>query len=463
MYVTETQHTASYILQTLRREWFYLYLSAAFTTVGLVSAAFTFLSRKFTPLFFWFSLFSLLYGLRMWIGLDIVQMTVPSSAFFVGLHNSTEYLLPIPAFFYFETAGLLSKYGKPVAYALTAVYLGLFLGTLVFGKLPVFGLISNFVLIGSLSSLTVVSLVRKTPDPDVIILRRGVIVFAASVLCGNISSLLGSYISVEPIGFAFFLGTLGYVAALRTLHRDRQLNEIQKELEMARRIQMANLPAPYRNSATFRVATRYVPMTSVAGDFYDFLIADDEQAGFFIADVSGHGVPAALIASMVKLSASSQRANAADPAALLTGMNAALCGNTQNHFVTAAYVYLNAGAGLLRYSAAAHPPMLLLRDGAVVEIVENGLLLAAFPFATFSTAEYPIQPGDRLVLYTDGIVEAPDERQEEFGQSRLEALLCEGRHLSAQETVDQIIQAVERWSKTQEDDLTVLVCDYASG
>ena len=399
----------------------------------------------------------------MWIGLDIVQMTVPSSAFFVGLHNSTEYLLPIPAFFYFETAGLLSKYGKPIAYALTVVYLCLFFGTLVFGRLPVFGLISNVVLIGSLSSLTVVSLVRKTPDPDVIILRRGVIVFAASVLCGNISSLLGSYISVEPIGFAFFLGTLGYVAALRTRHPEPHLYEIQKELEMARRIQMANLPAPYRNSATFQVATRYVPMTSVAGDFYDFLIADDEQAGFFIADVSGHGVPAALIASMVKLSASSQRANAADPAALLTGMNAALCGNTQNHFVTAAYVYLNAAAGILRYSAAAHPPMLLLRDGAIAEIVENGLLLAAFPFATFTTAEYPIQPGDRLVLYTDGIIEAPDERQEEFGQSRLETLLCEGRHLSAQETVDQIIYAVQHWSKIQEDDLTVLVCDYASG
>jgi sigma-B regulation protein RsbU (phosphoserine phosphatase) len=200
----------------------------------------------------------------------------------------------------------------------------------------------------------------------------------------------------------------------------------------------------------------------VAGDFYDFLVADEMQTGLFIADVSGHGVPAALIASMVNLSASSQRVNAADPAALLTGMNAALCGNTQDQFVTAAYVYLDAAAGIMRYSAAAHPPMLLLREGAVTEIVENGLLLAAFSFATFTNAEYPLQRGDRLLLYTDGILEAADGAQEEFGQGRLQALLRKGRHLSAQETADEIVDAVQHWSKTQEDDLTVLVCDYAA-
>jgi sigma-B regulation protein RsbU (phosphoserine phosphatase) len=457
-----TQHAAHYIIETLRRELFYLFLGSAFATVGLVSAAFAFLSRKFTPILFWFSLFSLLYGLRLWIGLEIVRMMLPASGLVDGLRHSSEYLLPIPAFFYFETAGLLSRYGKPIAYALTIVYLSLFVATLAFGTLPVLGLISNLVLIGSLTSLTVVSLIRKSRDPGVLVLRSGLVVFAASVLCGDISSLLGHYISVEPVGFAIFLVALGYVAARRSMQRDRQLNTIQEELEIAQRIQMANLPPPYRNSATFQVATRYVPMTAVAGDFYDFLIADDTQTGLFIADVSGHGVPAALIASMVNLSVSSQRANAADPAALLTGMNAALCGNTQDQFVTAAYVYLDAAAAVMRYSAAGHPPMLLLRDGAVNEIVENGLLLAAFSFATFTNAEYPLQPGDRIVLYTDGILEAANGTQEEFGQARLQALLRNGSYLSAQETADEIVQAVQNWSKTQEDDLTVLVCDYAA-
>jgi sigma-B regulation protein RsbU (phosphoserine phosphatase) len=202
-------------------------------------------------------------------------------------------------------------------------------------------------------------------------------------------------------------------------------------------------------------------MTTVAGDFYDYLVANENQAGILVADVSGHGVPAALIAAMVKLVATTQHVNAAAPAELLAGMNAALCGNTQEQFVTAAYVYLDAETANLRYSAAAHPPMLLVRGGAVREIVENGLMLAAFPSATFSTADHPLQPGDRLVLYTDGILEAADARKEEFGQARLQALLLEAAHLPAEKTADRLIHAVQQWAHSQDDDLTVIICDYA--
>jgi phosphoserine phosphatase RsbU/P len=238
------------------------------------------------------------------------------------------------------------------------------------------------------------------------------------------------------------------------------LNEIQKELEVARRIQLSILPAEFPASPNFRVAARYVPMTSVAGDFYDFIVADERQAGLLIADVSGHGVPAALIASMVKLAATSQRANAADPSGLLAGMNAALCGNTQNQFVTAAYVHLDSEAGELRYSAAGHPPMLLLRKGKVLPVEENGLMLAAFDFANYSTAAQPLERGDRLLLYTDGIVEAANTRGDFFGQEALSMLLRQTAAVPPSDAADQIIASVQRWAPTQDDDLTVLVCDY---
>jgi sigma-B regulation protein RsbU (phosphoserine phosphatase) len=143
-------------------------------------------------------------------------------------------------------------------------------------------------------------------------------------------------------------------------------------------------------------------------------------------------------------------------------MNKALCGNTHNQFVTAAYVYLNADTGRLRYAAAAHPPMLLLRNEGVTEVTENGLLLAAFPAAAFTMTERTLLPGDRMVLYTDGILEAADENEEEFGHERLQKALREGSKLSAQEMADRIIHAVQQWSMSQEDDLTVLVCDYAA-
>ena len=261
-------------------------------------------------------------------------------------------------------------------------------------------------------------------------------------------------------GFVVLLASLGYVAARQTLQRDLQLSKIQKELEVAKQIQLSILPAAFPNSANFRVAARYVPMTSVAGDFYDFIVADDTQAGLLIADVSGHGVPAALIASMVKVAATAQCANAADPARFLAGMNAVLCGNTQDQFVTAAYVHLDSQSRELRYSAAGHPPMLLLRGGKVLEIIENGLILAAFDFATFANAVHPLEPGDRCLLYTDGLVDAVNAKGDFFGQDALSAVLRQTAELAPPAASDRIISAVQQWSTSQDDDLTVLICDY---
>jgi sigma-B regulation protein RsbU (phosphoserine phosphatase) len=203
-------------------------------------------------------------------------------------------------------------------------------------------------------------------------------------------------------------------------------------------------------------------MTSVAGDFYDFIIADDTQAGLLIADVSGHGVPAALIASMVKVAATSQRANAANPARLLAGMNGVLYGNTQEQFVTAAYVHLDSRSGTLQYSAAGHPAMLLLRDGKVLEIVENGLILAAFGFAAYRNVAQPLEAGDRFLLYTDGVIEAADAKGDFFGQDALSDLLRQTAGLPPSGAADQIISTVQQWSATQDDDLTLLICDYGS-
>jgi sigma-B regulation protein RsbU (phosphoserine phosphatase) len=112
---------------------------------------------------------------------------------------------------------------------------------------------------------------------DFAIIRRGLFVFAALAFWDNLSGPLHlAFHRVEPYGFVAFLGALGYVAARQTLERDQQLGEIQKELEVA---QLSILPAEFPVSRNFRVAARYVPMTSVAGDFYDFLVGNDTQAG----------------------------------------------------------------------------------------------------------------------------------------------------------------------------------------
>src|SRR5215467_11848826 len=104
----------------------------------------------------------------------------------------------------------------------------------------------------------------------------------------------------------------------------QQLQIIQKELETARLIQLSILPSEIPKIEGLDIAARYIPMTSVAGDFYDFIVVDEKHIGILVADVSGHGMPAALVASMLKIALSAQEAHAADPAQVLLGLNRAL-------------------------------------------------------------------------------------------------------------------------------------------
>lgn len=467
MCVTIPEMSAGDVLSAFHRDAPYLFLGAAFVAVGLVSAAFAAIRRKYDALLIYFALFAVFYGLRLWIWSTLLGMTVHGSIFYTRLRAAINYIVLIPAFLFFIALGLPRRFERVVGYTMVGLGGVLAAVTFVFGDSGFYERINSIAVIGASSFFLIRFLAgrpaeRGSPEAaDFAVIRWGLLIFVAFVVWQNMAEFFPTSLPLlEPFGFAAFLGTLGYVAARRTLRRDQQLQEIQKELEIARRIQQSILPGEFPNSTHFQVAARYVPMTSVAGDFYDYIVADNHQAGLLIADVSGHGVPAALIASMVKLAAASQRAVAADPSRFLSGMNSALLGNTQNQFVTAAYVHLNAESRELRYSAAGHPPMLLSRNGGIIEIEENGLILAAFDFATYSTAIHNLEPGDRILLYTDGIVEASNAAGDFFGHSALCDLLAKTRGLSPAMAADSVISSVRQWSAKQDDDLTVLVCDY---
>ncbi len=460
MPAVDPQITASELLRVFHRDEPYLFLGSAFTTVAILAAALSFLRRKVDSLAIYFALFAFLYGQRLWIQAGVLGVLVPRSLLFDRLRSGIDFLVPIPAFLFFEAAGLLHRRARIVGYVLGTLLGPLAVATFALGPSPLYHQINNVVVISAFILLVIQSLLNSDRNRDFVVIRRGLLIFVAFALWDNVAGVFSLTSKIEPFGFAAFLSALGYVAARQTMERDQQLNAIQKELEVARRIQLSILPAEFPRSENFRVAARYVPMTSVAGDFYDFIVADDKQAGLLIADVSGHGVPAALIASMVKLAATSQRVNAADPSSFLSGMNSALLGNTQNQFVTAAYVHLDSESQELRYSAAGHPPMLLLRQGSVREVEENGLMLAAFDFAKYSNATHHLEQGDRLLLYTDGIIEATDASGKFFGQDSLSDLLRQTSRLPPSEAADRIIASVGQWSVSQDDDLTVLVCDY---
>jgi sigma-B regulation protein RsbU (phosphoserine phosphatase) len=298
------------------------------------------------------------------------------------------------------------------------------------------------------------------------ILRAGFFIFLVFIVHTNLANIeaIPHGPDLEFIGFVTFLGCLGYVAAARTQRNEEQLLTLNKELEIARGIQAGLLPEKSFSVAGLTAASRYIPATSVAGDFYDFL-PKDGGLGVLIADVSGHGVPAALSASMVKVAISAQRDWADDPARVLSGLNSILCGNLQGQFVTAGYLYLNPRRGALAYAGAGHPPVLAWRgrEKRVESMEENGLMLGIFPEGAYKSMTAALEPGDRFVLYTDGIAEAPSLSGEEFGMDRFKSFLAEHAGSSAQELCDALIKHVTAWSgstREQHDDLTLIVVDY---
>jgi len=249
----------------------------------------------------------------------------------------------------------------------------------------------------------------------------------------------------------------------------RQLKAINSELEMAREIQLCILPSDTPKIEGLDIAARCIPMSTVAGDFYDFISVDERHLGILIADVSGHGLAAALIASMLKIALPAQTPHAFDPARVLAGLNRSLCGIFRRDYVTAAYLFVDLEKDIVSYSGAGHPPVLLWRkrEGRAREFQENGLFLGLFPEATYSSVQLPLEAGDRLFLYTDGILEFKSPAEEHFGGGRLRQFIEANHGLGAGHLVEALISQLWGWSGqapglAQLDDITLLAIDIMS-
>ena len=249
----------------------------------------------------------------------------------------------------------------------------------------------------------------------------------------------------------------------------RQLVEINTELEMARQIQLSILPSSTPKISGLDIVARYIPMTSVAGDFYDFIVVDERHVGILIADVSGHGLPAALIASMLQVALTAQARHVSEPGKVLAGLNQALCGKFQHNFVTAAYVYVDLEKNIMNYGGAGHPPLLLWRKstGSASELLENGLVMGQFEEATYDSLQVPIEPGDRFFLYTDGILETCNPAQEEFGTDRFMKFMETNNKLPAGPFADALMLELARWleqppGEGHKDDISLLAIDFTA-
>jgi serine phosphatase RsbU (regulator of sigma subunit) len=279
----------------------------------------------------------------------------------------------------------------------------------------------------------------------------------------NLGRPVAPNVNLEPIGMLAFVAALGYAVVGTVLRGEAELVAVQRELDTARRIQESLLPREAPRVQGLEVALRYRPMTAVAGDLYDFAVLGPSRLGILVADVAGHGVPAALVASMVKLAFATQSAEAHDPAALLTSMNRVLCRHVERAFVTAVYAVVDTARATVTSANAGHPSLLVGRaDGRVEAIDERGLVLGFFDQAPYANAERPLFAGDRILLYTDGVPEAQNAHGEFFDSDRLRAWLA--RDGDAASIAESALRDLRRFRGADgfDDDVTLVVARCAS-
>jgi phosphoserine phosphatase RsbU/P len=275
--------------------------------------------------------------------------------------------------------------------------------------------------------------------------------------------------NLEHAGFLVMCIGLGYVAVHHFFSTEKKLLAIEQEVEIARRIQQSNLPGNLRAPGNLDIAARYVPMSTVAGDFYDIQMKEESGVGILIADVSGHGVGAALIGSMLKVAFASQAECLSDPARVLTEINRILRGKMEESFVTACSFFIDTVNGRVHYANAGHPPPFLWRSSKkeMSRFPLGGAILGPFPELGYENTSFDLAEGDRLVLYTDGIIETRSRTGEFFGNDRLEAFIKDHSADRANDFADRLIEHLTtRAGRSQErildDDLTLIVVDVVA-
>lgn len=298
------------------------------------------------------------------------------------------------------------------------------------------------------------------------VLTIGTLLFTFQALHINLSNIF-RYRSpgiLSSVGFAVLLLSLAYTAMDMIVANEHRLLSIDNELALARQLQFSILPAEVPPMTRLRIAAKYLPMTAVAGDFYQFLPVDEHRIGFLVADVSGHGVPAALIASMIKTAMHSVDGCANEPAEVLHRLGKVLSGDLRGQFVSAAYLWMDTEAHTAKYAAAGHPPLLLWRaaDQKLQSIESNGLLFGVMPDFEIPQRALELCSGDRVLLYTDGVTEPENEAGEAFGDRRLEQIIRNNQSRSAHDLSDRLVSEIRSWqpaSIRQQDDITLIVID----
>ena len=243
----------------------------------------------------------------------------------------------------------------------------------------------------------------------------------------------------------------------------QELRKRDEEIEEAHVIQERLVPGDIQQVPGYEIAAAWRPAQSVGGDYFDVLKFSETSLAVCIGDVTGKGVPAALLMSNLQASVRGSAGPSTQPSDLCARVNRATLPYVgADRFITFFYGLLDAPARRLIYVNAGHnPPFVVHRDGTVVWLREGGPVLALIPNWNCRQGAADLAPGDRLILFTDGITEATNKRGEEFQEDRLIALVSANRHLRPAAIKEKIMGALREFNGDEwSDDATVLVLGF---
>jgi len=248
----------------------------------------------------------------------------------------------------------------------------------------------------------------------------------------------------------------------RLVEKEREQRRLEQELAIAREIQQGLVPQGLREFPYLEVKGIHLPCHGVGGDYYDVFPLSDESTAFLVADVTGKGLGAALLTTMLQGALSGMKLGVA-PEKVFNHVNRFLCEHASvGRCATMFFGRINAG-GILEYLYGGHPSPLLIRDGKVSDLYTEGTLpVGLADEVTFEATRIQLEPNDVLVLFSDGIVEAANAQNELFGFERLNEVTAQCAQASIETVMKTILDAVEEFSRgaAQADDLTLLIVRY---
>jgi phosphoserine phosphatase RsbU/P len=239
--------------------------------------------------------------------------------------------------------------------------------------------------------------------------------------------------------------------------------KMEKELQIARAIQQSFLLQQPQNFPGLDIAFLNIPSSKVGGDYYEIIPLNDREIIFSINDVSGHGIPASLLMAIFRSSFVFQMRQGGDIAATITYLNRLIAETTEpNLFVTSFTARLDCETAILSYINAGHPPPLVVRGKELLLLGDGCTVVGMFAETEYPVSGFAVKPGDILVFYTDGVIEAENEKGEEYSLERLGAVAVSRRDLTAAAIQGALIEDLKNFCRQQDfsDDVTLMVVKY---